>query len=540
MLAAPIFADQGVQPSPIILRITRHVGACTCRAALSCLVGSGSAVPARMRTVRQSTIWHHILPRFSPTRQYPVIDLRVTIPLLLALTVGFGVFVALARVDDVAGAARLADDRGLNRGPILDQHGRPLAWTVNARGTARRLYTLPSLQTSLGYRDPFGSWHGLENRYGAFLDSAETKHDWRSFFLHLEGRSVASGKVRLTIDSTVQSAADRALGNSKGAIVVIDPRTGGVLALVSKPDCSPEALSHLSTYHACLRDHNRPLMDRALQLLLPPGSAFKIVTLSAAMDTGAYRLDSLFSGADAFGPSPYFDNAAYPSNVTRADLTQLTLLQALAFSDNFSFARIGLTLGARVLLKYAHRYWVGRRIPFEYLVAISSIADNRAYPTLSELAQSAFGAEVDRVTPMQMALIAATAANRGVMMAPHLVQDTEDQTGHIIRRYRVHPLGRVMSARAARDVTTGMVFVVDHGSGYRAQIGGIGVAGKTGTAASGGNRPHAWFIAFAPARHPVVALAVLRQYSGEGFKFAAPIARKILVAALRQRGYRVR
>jgi peptidoglycan glycosyltransferase len=159
---------------------------------------------------------------------------------------------------------------------------------------------------------------------------------------------------------------------------------------------------------------------------------------------------------------------------------------------------------------------------------------------LAEVAQSSFGGEVDKVTPLQMALIAATVANGGVMMAPHLVKDFEDASGHQVRRYRDHSLGRVTSPRAARDVTTGMVYVVEHGSGFKSQILGIKVAGKTGTAQAHAFYPHAWFIAFAPAHNPVVAVAVLREYAGEGFEFAAPLARRVLVTALRERGYKVR
>ena len=125
-------------------------------------------------------------------------------------------------------------------------------------------------------------------------------------------------------------------------------------------------------------------------------------------------------------------------------------------------------------------------------------------------------------------------------MAPHLVDQVRSATGRITYRYQDHVLSRVMSARSARQVTDGMVFVVDHGSGYLAQIPGMKVAGKKGTAASGAYFPPAWFIAFAPAYHPVVTVAVLHEFSGEGFKYAAPIARKVLIAALNQRGYRVR
>jgi peptidoglycan glycosyltransferase len=313
-----------------------------------------------------------------------------------------------------------------------------------------------------------------------------------------------------------------------------------VLVLVSKPYCAPGALERSQVLSRCRRDPAEPLTDRVTQLTVPPGSAFKIVTLSAALDTRTFSLGSEFSGADVFGPSPYFDNVTYPSNVTRSDLTTLTLAQALAFSDNFTFAHIGLTLGASTFLRYAHRFLLGRHIPFELPVKPSVVAAGKARPSRSALAQSSFGAATDRVTPLQMALIASAVANHGTLMTPHLLRELRSPGGVVQFRYAPRVLGHVMSSRAARDASDAMVFVVDHGSGYRAQIAGVKVAGKTGTAASGGSHPHAWFIAFAPAAHPVIAVAVLHEFSGEGFEFAAPIARAVMVAALQEHGYRVR
>ncbi|HEX8918122.1 MAG TPA: penicillin-binding transpeptidase domain-containing protein, partial [Chloroflexota bacterium] len=337
----------------------------------------------------------------------------------------------------------------------------------------------------------------------------------------------------------LQNVATSALGKSMGSVVALQPQTGDVLAMVSHPYCAPDLLDRSTYFASCSRSRQKPLLNRALNLLVPPGSAFKIVTLTAALDSGRFKLSDVFSGADAFGPSPFFDNSLYPSNVTRSDLTALTLKQALAFSDNFAFAHIGLTLGAQTLLKYAHLYLVGRHIPFELPTAPSVIANGSLRPTLSVLAQSAFGAATDQVTPLQMAMIASTVANGGIMMTPHVVRDLEQSGGHIIQRFHDQSFRRVMSKQAAKAVAEGMRFVVVHGSGFRAQISGINVAGKTGTAASSGNKPNAWFICFAPIQHPVIAVAILHEFSGEGFEYAAPIARKVLVAALREHGYHV-
>jgi peptidoglycan glycosyltransferase len=460
---------------------------------------------------------------------------RDAVTAIICLLVGFALFLAAAHADDAAALAKAKEAKDGLRGSIVDRNGVPLAVTIHGKWL-----TQPDVASIIGYRDPSSHWHGLEARYSAFLDATKAQGDWRTFFLHLRGGSLHGGTVRLTVDSRLQHAASRALGRSPGAVVALDPRTGAVLAMVTSPSCPAPVLSTHEGWRHCLHDPGEPLLNRATQLLLPPGSAFKIVTLSAALDTGKFALDTVFSGSDVFGPSPLFDNATYPSNITTPGFTQLTLAQALAFSDNFTFAHVGLSLGSRTLLHYAHRYYVGRDIPFELPAARSIIADDRLKPSPSELAKSAFGAEVDRVTPLQMALIAATVADHGILMAPHLVSDLETASGRVTWRYYPHTLSHVMSTRGAQAVTKGMEFVVDHGSGYLAQIAGVRVAGKTGTAASGVSNPHAWFICFAPADHPVIAVAVLHEFSGEGFKFAAPIARQVLIAALREHGMKVR
>jgi penicillin-binding protein A len=469
-----------------------------------------------------------------------MVDWERVRPFLGSLVCAVLIFVGLAHMDDAAQRARWLEVSGQSRGSIVDRFGHALAYSVPARQGARRAYGLSGLSPVLGYRAPDGHWHGLEQTYSRSLDAVAARNDWRTAVSQLFGGVARGDTVRLTLSRHVQSVASAALGKASGAIVALDPRTGGVLAMVSKPYCSEAELSNPRLYTKCSQAATTPLLNRATARAYPPGSDFKIVTLTAALDTGRFHLTDVFSGADIFGPSPYFDNTLYPSNITRADLHALTLSQALAFSDNFTFAHIGLTLGAPTLIGYAHRFGVGRTIPFDLPVAVSSIANAKVHPSLSELAQSAFGGEVDKVTPLQMALVAGTVANGGILMAPHLFDELQTPGGAVLRRYVPTSLGRVMSPVTAAKITTAMSFVVNHGSGFNAQIRGLQVAGKTGTAASGGNRPNAWFICFAPAQHPVVAVAVLHQFSGEGFEYAAPIARKVLVAALNERGFKVK
>lgn len=464
--------------------------------------------------------------------------MRAAAPLVAFLLSTILLSLALTHGEDAAGSAAYAQTDGATRGPIVDRVGRPLVWTAGVVPTRR--YAVPGLAPVLGFRDPERAWTGLEEKYGPVLAGARARADWKTFFLNLRGVSARGGTLQLTLDARVQRTAARALGQGPGAVVALDPRTGAVLAMVTKPSCSTASLYSRSGLLRCSRDRTRPLLNRATQLLVAPGSAFKIVTLTAALDTRRFTLDSVFSGADVFGPSPYFNNVTYPSNVTRSDLSALTLAQALAFSDNFTFAHIGLTLGAPTFLQYAHRFYVGKRIPFDLPVAVSHAAGGDSHPSLSVLAKSSFGAGTDRVTPLQMAMIVSAVADGGVLMAPHLVREARTASGKVLYRYRPHRLDRVMSQRAAAEVTRGMEFVVNHGSGFEAAISGVPVAGKTGTAASAGKKPNAWFISFAPANRPRVAVAVLHEFSGEGFSHAAPIARKVMLAALREGKRRAR
>jgi peptidoglycan glycosyltransferase len=459
-------------------------------------------------------------------------------PIALLVVVAL-VVVGLVAAEQRAEVARAREDLGLTRGLFLDRNDHVIARTVDDFGQARREYAVPDSADLIGYQDPSGQWHGLEGRYNALLSARQARADWRSFFLHLRGTSASGANVQLTIDSRLQSVAAQALGSHPGAVVALNPVTGAVLAMASNPHCRPEMLSTRTGERQCLARRADPAANPAVDRLFVPGSTFKIVTLSAALDTGRYHLSDVFSGEDIFGPSPYFNNSTYPSNITRGDLTALTLAQALAFSDNFTFAHVGLTLGAPTLLSYAHRFYIGRRLSLDIPAAVSRVADGAARPSMAQLARSSFGAPDDRVTPLQMAMIASAVADHGVIMAPHLVRSILSPTEHVLRAIRPHALDRVMSPAAANAVTDGMVFVVQHGSGFKAQIAGVEVAGKTGTAAGAGARPDAWFIAFAPARHPVIAVAVLRENSGEGFEYAAPIARRVLVAALREHGFRV-
>jgi len=460
--------------------------------------------------------------------QFAPLRLGRGLPPVTVLTLAVILFSAFVRLDEATDSALARESVGSVRGAMVAANGQTI---VSSAPSGEPQISLPGLAPIVGYRDPAGRWHGLEGAYESVLSGESRRHGLGAFFAHLTGHSIQGGNLNLTIEPFLQRVAAAALGAHRGAVVALDPRTGAVLAIVSSPSCNPSVLATPAGYRHCSADPHKPLLDRPIDFLGAPGSSFKIVTLTAALDTETFQLDTVFSGADIFGPSPYFDNSEYPSNITTPGFTALTLSQALAFSDNFTFAHIGIVLGSNVLRRYARRYYIGRRIPFDLRVAVSHTLAGLANPSTAVLAQSSFGAPTDMVTPLQMAIIAETVANGGVAMRPFIVR-SEELNGAVVATTKPEALGRVMSPASASNVTEAMSFVVNHGSGYAAQISGIQVAGKTGTAASGRDKPNAWFIAFAPADHPRIAVAVLKQFSGEGATAAAPIARKVILAAL--------
>lgn len=442
---------------------------------------------------------------------------RSRLPVALILVAALSAASILA--DTTVDATQARQALGLTRGSIVDVRRIPLASVTQRNGAAYMIYRDPGLTPALGRRGARGRWDGLELTYDDVLRVHPTEPPWRALASHVMGRVEHGDTVQLTIDDRLQRVAEHALGNHAGAIVALDPATGAIRALVGGPKGGAD--------------------DRAINRLYAPGSIFKIVTLSAALDSGRYRLNDVFSGSDVFGPSPYFDNLAYPSNITRTDLSAITLKQALAFSDNFTYAHVGVSLGQALWSSYARRFGIGRRLSFPFPVSVSHVLDDNSRPSTAELARSSFGAADDQVTVLQMAMITAAVANRGVLMAPRLVDRVTRPDGSALVKYPPRILARVMAPRSAREVGRAMAFVVNHGSGLYAQIPGVQVCGKTGTADSGAAIPHAWFIAFAPEKHPVLAVAVLREFSGEGFRYAAPLSRRVLIAALQEKGYGV-
>lgn len=428
----------------------------------------------------------------------------------------------------------------VRRGRIFDRDGVLLAGrVVNAQGFVHRTYTDPSLAQTIGYDSDIYGKTGIEAAYDQYLTGQTTGTDWTQTLNSWLHRPVTGDDVTLTIDERLQQVAAAALPDTPSAAVVADPRTGEILAIVSKPYydvnnlVSPNQGEDQSFWRSLLADPQHPLINRATDGLFAPGSVFKAVTLSAALDSGVESLSTPFVGTAATGPITIDGHVFSVGNNLPPGVSSVDLLHAFMYSDNMVFAQVGVKLGASRFLDYAHRFGLGRQIPFDIPVLTSHVRQPGEHFDPVALASSAFGQGDDEVTPLQMLLVTEGIANGGRVPTPILVKRIIAPNGSTAFSDSPGPFSTAMSSAAASSAVKAMINVVSGGSGCNAQIPGVQVAGKTGTAQTGdGLGPHAWFIAFAPANHPRVAVAVIVEHGGEGAQVAAPVAHQILEAAL--------
>jgi peptidoglycan glycosyltransferase len=354
------------------------------------------------------------------------------------------------------------------------------------------------------------------------------------------------GDVTLTINPQAQTAAYdglRALGeDTKGAAVALDPSTGAVLAMVSSPTYDPNQLSshRLSALSEAWRELNsdpaQPTSNRAIQEVLPPGSTFKLVTAAAALSSGRYSPDSQVPGGRSLD-LPQTDTDLVNDGGSDCGGKRITLTQALMVSCNVSFGFLGMELGAEELREQAEKFGFGD----QYLDDLNRQVESRfpGDPDEPQTALSAIGQFDVAATPLQMAMVTAGIANGGTVMKPYLVDEVRSPNLDVLDKADPEPYRNAVSSSVARDLTQMMIEVVDRGTGTTAQIPGIKVGGKTGTAQSSADRPpYAWFVSFAPADNPRVAVAVLVEDGGvarnaiSGSGLAAPIAKSVMEAVI--------
>jgi peptidoglycan glycosyltransferase len=386
---------------------------------------------------------------------------------------------------------------------------------------------------------------GMESAVDGLLAGTADQLFYRRVQDLLTGRAAQGATVELTIQPAAQKAAWNALGDQRGAVVALDPTTGNILAMVSKPGFDPNRLAAhdekavKEAYDALLVDERRPLENRAISgRLYTAGSVMKLVTAAAALESGDYQPDSELDGPAQLDLPQTTANLPNDFSGACGPNGKITLIDALKISCNTAFGSLGLALGGEALREQATKFGFGEQLSVPLAVTPSQFPAELSPP---QVAQSAIGQFDVRVSPLQMAMVSAGIANKGVVMKPNLVGRVLAPDLSVLSRPNPEELGRAVSRDTAAELTEMMQAVVASGTGTRAQIDGVSVAGKTGTAETGPKRPpNAWFTAFAPADQPRVAIAVVVEDGGSlgdaasGGRVAAPIAKKVMEAVIRQ------
>jgi peptidoglycan glycosyltransferase len=481
---------------------------------------------------------------------------RTTIHVAIVLSIGFALIAgaagywAVVEGPDLAtspnDAGVIAASRTIPRGEIMDRTGKVLASNKkDANGEQYRVYAGRAISQVVGYASNLYGRAGLERAFDAELTGL-AGDPVADAFSKFGAQRYDPKDLTLSLSYDLQKAAVAALGKHRGAVVMLDPKTGEVLALASTPTYDASTISNPTTakaaFTALQADPAQPLLPRATLGRYVPGSVFKIVTAIAGLGSGKITPDTTYKQQPASEKNGLLvdgfrvKDGHHPETGSKA----LDLVDATEVSCNIYYALTGLQTGGANLVDYAKKLGFGAPLPFDLPTAASQVTNGDGsqpggFTDDVELANASYGQAETFVTPLQMALVASTVANDGELMQPRLVTAMTGKNG--TRTIGPHSLGQVISASNAQAINAAMVKAVEGPLGRQfttgAAVPGVVTAGKSGTAQLGGTgEPHSWFIGFAPANDPKIAIAVLVEQAGRGGEVAAPIAGDLMTQYL--------
>ena len=432
------------------------------------------------------------------------------------------------------------------RGPILVD-GKPIAESVPVDNAYRYLRTYENkiYSSVTGFFSVFRGATGIEAAANSYLSGQSSSQFFEQVSAVLSGNPVTGAAVELTIDPKMQQAAWDALGDYSGALIAMDPVTGNILAMVSKPGFNANRVaSHDSdkvreNYVELESNPANPLINKTISGdLYHPGSVFKLVVAAAALESGQYTASSTFDNPVSVQLPDSTSEVFNSSRKTCGPKAQVSLSYAMRFSCNVPFVELGLALGQDRIRAQAELFGFGKEIRVPMLTTPSM------YPEEMDQAQlglSSFGQFDVRVSPLQMALVSSAIANGGLMMQPNLIESVISPNLSVIQSTQPEVLSQPITAETAEALKKMMVQSVSKGVASNASVSGVKVAGKTGTAENGeGQRVTLWFSGFAPSVNPRVAIALViedgggRDTGASGNATAAPVARSFFKAVFSQ------
>lgn len=458
--------------------------------------------------------------------------------ILYALLFGFTSYWSIFDSDSLkanqANRRPLLEEQTIKRGNILAADGSVIAHSRAIGKGNNRIYVRHYPQGGL-FGNPIGYSFVTQGRVGFELSHNDelvgNKTEFLSVLDELQGHAQEGDNVQSSLDPAAQEAAVNGLAGRRGSVVAIVPSTGEVRAMVSIPEYDPNQIP--KNFAELNRDSSAPLFNRATQAGYPPGSTMKVVTATAALDSGEFTPDSVLSGR-----SPQEIDGVPLSNSGGEQFGDIDMTTALTNSVNTWWAQAGEKLGKATMFQYMDRFGFDAKPRLDYpgfQLAASGVYDGNKLLGPSDpidIGRVAIGQERLRVTPLQMAEVAATVANNGQLMEPRLWSRVIDPDG---RETKLDPArqSRVMSEDTASELNTMMQSVVQEGTGTAGAVSGIDVAGKTGTAEISTGVNDAWFIGFAPASDPQIAISCIVEHtSGFGGPTCGPIFKAVAESIL--------